>query len=111
MFPAMARASAAVDVFHAIADANRRRLLDAIARGELSVGELAKTAELSYSAVSQHLAILHESGLVQRRKKGKHRFYRLDPEPLRELHTWTSSYEQFWRDRLGRLKRVLGKKR
>jgi len=107
----MSRSSAAADVFHAVADANRRRLLDAIAYGEVSVGELAKTAGLSYSAVSQHLAVLHESGLVQRRKKGKHRLYRLEPAPLRALHTWASSYEKFWRDRLGRLKRVLGKKR
>ena len=111
MFPAMARSSAAVDVFHAIADANRRRLLDAIAWGELSVGELAKTAELSYSAVSQHLAILHESGLVQRRKKGKHRLYRLDPAPLHDVHAWASRYERFWRGRLQRLRSILETRR
>jgi len=107
----MARTSAASDVFHAIADANRRALLDAIASGECSVGELAKTAGLSYSAVSQHLAILRESGLVQLRKEGKHRLYRLEPAPLREVHSWAGRYQQFWRDRLDRLKSVLGKKR
>lgn len=107
----MARASAAADVFHAIADPNRRGLLDAVASGERSVGELAKMAGLSYSAVSQHLAILQQSGLVQPRREGKRRLYRLNPAPLREVHTWASRYEQFWRDRLRRLKRILGEKR
>jgi DNA-binding transcriptional ArsR family regulator len=106
----MGRASAA-DVFHAIADANRRALLDAMAAGETPVGELTKATGLSYSAVSQHLAILHEAGLVRRRKDGKQRFYRLVATPLREVHNWTSRYEQFWRGRLGRLKQVLGEKR
>jgi DNA-binding transcriptional ArsR family regulator len=107
---AMRRSSAAVDVFHAIADANRRTLLDAIACGETPVGELTRVTGLSYSAVSQHLAILHEAGLVQRRKHGKQRLYRLESVPLREVHDWTGRYEQFCRDRLRRLKRVLGER-
>ena len=75
--------------------------------GEAAVGDLARAAGLSYSAVSQHLAILHEAGLVERRKAGRYQFYRLDPFPLREIHAWTSHYERFWRHRLGQLKRVL----
>jgi DNA-binding transcriptional ArsR family regulator len=104
----VARLPAAADVFRAVADAHRRALLDAMSPGEAAVGDLARAAGLSYSAVSQHLAILLEAGLVERRKAGRHQFYRLDPAPLREIHAWTSHYERFWRDRLGRLKRVLG---
>jgi DNA-binding transcriptional ArsR family regulator len=106
----MSRAAAA-DVFHAIADANRRALLDAMASGERPVGDLVEVTGLSYSAVSQHLAILHDAGLVERRKEGKQRLYRLDAAPLREVHKWTSRYEEFWRGRLRRLKQVLGEKR
>jgi DNA-binding transcriptional ArsR family regulator len=107
MFPFVPRVSSAVDVFRAVADAHRRMLLDAISPGEVAVGALAKTVALSYSAVSQHLAILREAGLVTRRRAGRHQLYRLNPAPLRAIHTWTSHYERFWRDRLGRLKRVL----
>jgi DNA-binding transcriptional ArsR family regulator len=101
------RSAAASDVFHAIADANRRALLDAAASGEVPVGRLAKITGLSYSAVSQHLAILHEAGLVQRRKLGKQRLYRLEAAPLRDVHKWTAHYEEFWRGRLRRLKQAL----
>jgi DNA-binding transcriptional ArsR family regulator len=103
----VSRAASTVDVFHAIADGNRRALLDVLAGGEVAVGDLVDRSGLSYSAVSQHLAVLHEVGLVQRRQDGRQRFYRLDPAPLREVHEWTGHYEKFWRPRLGRLRRVL----
>lgn len=107
----MGRASSAADVFHAIADANRRALLDAVAREEVPVGRLTKVTGLSYSAVSQHLAILREAGLVERRTQGKRRLYRLEAAPLREVHNWTSRYQEFWRDHLRRLKNVLREER
>ena len=103
----MPRVAAAVDVFRAVADPHRRTLLDALSPGEVAVGDLAKAVALSYSAVSQHLAILREAGLVTRRRAGRQQLYRLDPTPLRTIHVWTSHYERFWRDRLGRLRRVL----
>jgi DNA-binding transcriptional ArsR family regulator len=106
----MTRAAAATDVFHAIADPHRRALLDAVASEERPVGQLAKVTGLSYSAVSQHLAILLEVGLVERRKHGKQRLYRLQAAPLRKVHVWTTRYEAFWTERLRRLKRVLGEK-
>jgi DNA-binding transcriptional ArsR family regulator len=107
----VARSSTAADVFHAIADANRRALLDTVIRGEASVGTLASSVGLSYSAASQHLAILHEVGLVTRRKDGRQRIYGLNPRPLRIVHAWTTRYEQFWHGRLDRLHKVLGEKR
>ena len=103
----MARAASAIDAFHAIADGNRRALLDAMTGGKLAVGDLVTEVGLSYSAVSQHLAILHDAGLVHRREQGRQRIYSLNASPIREVHTWTSSYERFWRGKLARLHRVL----
>jgi DNA-binding transcriptional ArsR family regulator len=98
----MSRTSSAVDVFHAVADGNRRGLLDHLARGEAAVGALVDRSGLSYSAVSQHLAILLDVGLVTRREDGRQRFYTLEPAPLREIHDWTSRYESFWHKKLRR---------
>ena len=107
----MARSASAADVFHAIADVNRRTLLNTVTGGEASVGTLAASVGLSYSAVSQHLAILYKAGLLSRRKEGRQRLYRLNPKPLRKVHIWTSRYEQFWRSRLNKLHSLLGEKR
>jgi DNA-binding transcriptional ArsR family regulator len=103
----VSRSSASVDVFHAIADINRRAMLDFLARGEAPVGALVEHAGLSYSAVSQHLAVMLDVGLVRRRQEGRQRLYRLDPKPLREVHEWASHYEKFWRGKLQRLRTVL----
>ncbi len=83
MITRVSRTASATDVFHAVADVNRRAI------------------------VSQHLAILLEGGLVRRRQLGRQRLYRLDPEPLRELHDWTSHYAKLWRGKLGRLRELL----
>ncbi len=107
----MSRAPSSVDVFHAVADANRRLLLDFLARGEAPVGALVDHAGLSYSAVSQHLAVLLDVGLVVRRQDGRQRLYRIDPAPLREIHDWTSHYEKLWKGRLARLRGVLDEDR
>lgn len=107
----MARAPSSTDVFHAVADGNRRALLDFLADGEAPVGALVGHAGLSYSAVSQHLAVLLEVGLVRRRQHGRQRLYRLDPAPLREVHDWAGHYERFWRAKLGRLRGVLDQER
>ena len=103
----MSRSASAADVFHAVADKNRRAILDHLARGELPVGDLVARGGLSYSAVSQHLAVLLEVGLVRRQHAGRQRLYRLDPEPLREIHDWTSHYAKLWRGKLARLHDLL----
>jgi|SRR4051794_35776819 DNA-binding transcriptional ArsR family regulator len=91
------------DVFHAIADPNRRRMLDTLAGGELAAQELARQFDMSFAAVSQHLKVLHEAGLVERRAQGRQRIYRLAPSRLREVEDWTARYRRFWRGRLRRL--------
>ena len=97
-----------VDVFRAVADENRRRLIDLLRQGERPVGELVAEVGPSYSAVSQQLKILHGAGLVQRRAEGLQRIYRLDAAPLQDVHRWADQYRAFWTTHLARLHRYLG---
>ena len=92
------------DAFQAIAEGNRRVLLDALRGGEQPVGELVATTGLSYSLVSQHLRVLIEAEVVSRRPDGRQRIYRLEAAPLRVVHDWTAEYEQFWQERIDRLR-------
>ena len=96
-----------VDAFHAIAEGNRRVLLDVLRGCEQPVGALVDATGLSYSLVSQHLQVLLEAGVVDRRPEGRQRIYRVEAAPLRAVHDWTAEYEQFWQDRLGRIRRRL----
>ena len=91
------------DIYHAIADANRRRLLDLLCGRERSVQELVPHFNVTIGAVSQHLKVLLESGLVSRRKQGRFRYYRASPQALKEVHDWTERYRRFWEARLDRL--------
>lgn len=95
------------DVFRAIADPTRRGLLDGLLAGEASVGVLASAFDLSLPAVSQHLRVLREVGLVTEQRVGRERRYRIRPEPLREVVDWVARYERFWEDRLDALGRHL----
>jgi DNA-binding transcriptional ArsR family regulator len=96
-------------VLQALADPTRRRILDLLAQGELAAGILASHFPMiSRPAVSQHLAVLREAGLVSERKAGRHRLYRLEVEPLRAFwEGWLSQYQRFWDDRLQALKRLV----
>jgi DNA-binding transcriptional ArsR family regulator len=98
------------DVFHAIADPNRRRMLDTLANGELAAQELAGQFDMSFAAVSQHLKVLNRAGLVKRRAEGRQRIYSLAPLGLREVEDWTARYRRFWRSRLGQLRLYLDEK-
>src|SRR6202165_2916570 len=82
----MPRAQASQDVFHAIADGNRRALIDLMEPGPRAVGELVVASGMSYSATSQHLAILRRAGLVSSEASGRRRIYRLRPAAPREVH-------------------------
>ena len=103
----MPRAAASSDVFRAIAERNRRLLLDILREGEQPVGDLVAATGLSYPLVSQHLQVLLETSMVERRPEGRQRVYRLEPGPIEVVHTWAGGYEQFWPDRLARLRRQL----
>jgi len=105
----MARAASGSDVFHAVADPNRRQILDVLRGGEKSVGSLVEATGLSYSLLSQHLHVLLDAQTVVRRPQGRQRFYRLEPGPLRIVRDWTAEYEQFWQERVARLRRRLAR--
>ena len=91
------------DVFHAIADAHRRRLLELLANDEKPVQELAAQFPISLAAVSQHLRVLRRAGLVTYRAAGRHRLYRAHLERLRAVHAWTAQYQRFWQTHLQQL--------
>jgi DNA-binding transcriptional ArsR family regulator len=103
----MARASTTTDVFNAVAEQRRREILDTLAGSELAVGELVERLDLAQPQVSKHLKVLHEVGLVEVRNEGRHRLYRLDPRPLRQIHRWVSHYEQLWNERFDEIDAVL----
>jgi DNA-binding transcriptional ArsR family regulator len=104
-------ASSDPDVFHAIADPHRRRLLDLLAAGDSPAQELADQFVISFAAVSQHLKVLREAGLVARRAEGRQRIYSLTPERLRLVAEWTAGYRKFWESRLKRLGAYLDAKK
>ncbi len=89
-----------VDVFHASADATRRGRLDLVANGEQPVKTLAQAFAMSRPAISQHLRILKQAGLVTERKVGREHLYRLQADPLYEVSDWVQHYEHFWQERL-----------
>lgn len=92
-----------MDVYHAIADPNRRKLLELLAGEERPVQALMPHFDVTIGAVSQHLQILLGSGLVTRKKQGRYRLYRAQPDALKEVHDWTEQYSRFWEGRLDRL--------
>jgi DNA-binding transcriptional ArsR family regulator len=93
-------------VFDAIADPTRRAILDAIRSHERSAGEIADLFPVSRPAVSRHLRVLREAGLVRERREAQSRRYSLDPAPLRDIDRWLEQYRVFWAARLHALKRV-----
>ena len=90
------------DIFQAIADPTRRAILDRLRDGEQPVKQLAEPFAMSLPAISQHLQILCEVGLVTQRRLGRQRIYQLNPEPLQEVKNWVSHYE-FWQEKLDNL--------
>lgn len=93
-----------MDVFVAIADPTRRRLIELLgAQPGLAVHALARPFDMTRPAISQHLKILRDAGLVTEHKIGRERRYQLRAAPLREVSEWVGQYEKFWRERLGAL--------
>jgi DNA-binding transcriptional ArsR family regulator len=90
-------------VFEVVAEPGRRRILDLVRAGERSVGELVAALSLSQPAVSKHLRVLREAGLVQARTDEQRRLYRLVPGPLRELDSWLAPYRETWQASLDKL--------
>jgi DNA-binding transcriptional ArsR family regulator len=96
------------DVFDAIADPTRRRLIRLLAEAdELPLHELTAEFPMGRTAVSKHLTVLKEAGLVLDRKVGRETRYRLNASPLREIQDWVAFYSNFWSTNLMRLNRLL----
>jgi DNA-binding transcriptional ArsR family regulator len=95
-------------VFEVLSEPRRRTILDLVRDGERSVGELVDALSMSQPAVSKHLRVLREAGLVEARVDEQRRLYRLRPEPLRELDAWLAPYRWAWDASLDRLETRLG---
>lgn len=87
----------------ALVDPTRRTILELLAGGELDAGEIAARFPISRPAVSRHLRLLRELGLVHVRAEAQRRVYSLEPAPLAELDEWLSRYRGFWENRLDAL--------
>jgi DNA-binding transcriptional ArsR family regulator len=99
----MSRRSVTTDVFSAIADPTRRRLLDLLAKGPQPVNDLAGKFRVSLSAVSQQLRLLREADLVEVQRVGRERWYRLNARPLERVADWLVIYQRFWQEKLDAL--------
>lgn len=97
----------APEVFVAIAHPVRRRILDLLGDGERPVNALAQEFEVSRPAISQHLRVLLDAGLVTEQRQGRERRYRLEPGPLVAVRDWVAHYERFWDTHLERLREHL----
>jgi DNA-binding transcriptional ArsR family regulator len=93
--------------FEVLGEASRRRILDLLAQGERPVGDLVELLALSQPAVSKHLKVLREAGLVASRTDAQRRIYRVRAEPLREVDEWLAPYRRQWADHLTALERHL----
>lgn len=96
-------------VFDAICHPARRRMLNLLVEADRSVNTIAGHFEMSRPAVSQHLRILLDAGLVTEQRHGRERRYHFIPERLGPVRDWIAQYERFWDERLGRLQKLLSK--
>jgi DNA-binding transcriptional ArsR family regulator len=83
-------------VFHALSDATRRAMLRQLAGGEKTIGDLAEPFDMSFNAVSKHVKVLEEAGLVKRRIVGRAHHCSINPGPLKTADEWLRFYEGFW---------------
>jgi DNA-binding transcriptional ArsR family regulator len=94
----------------ALAQPTRRQILDLLREGERPVGELVERLDMSQPAVSKHLRVLREVGLVGVRADAQRRLYRVRPEPLAELDAWLAPYRRLWTRSLDALERHLAER-
>ena len=98
-------------IFDVLTDGSRRQILDLLRERERSVNELVGALGMSQPAVSKHLRVLREAGLVKVRVDAQRRWYGLDAKPLAEVDAWLSPYRRYWADRLDDLERHLDEQR
>jgi DNA-binding transcriptional ArsR family regulator len=100
----MARASTTSDAFNAVAEPRRREILSLLVLGERPVGEIVLALRLDQPSVSKHLRVLRDVDLVRVRRNGRHKLYRTNPEAIKPMHEWTSTFERYWKHQLSRIK-------
>ena len=105
----MGTAAVEEKIFRALADRSRRAIFQSLTRGEAAVKDLTKRFDLTQPAVSQHLAVLKDAGLVGGRRDGRCVYYRVEPRGMKPLIDWIAHYRAFWTERVGRLERLLEK--
>lgn len=99
------------DVFFAIADSSRRAILEKLAlQNSLSVGTIASDFQLSRNAISKHIIVLKESGLVTTEYSGRENIVSLNAQQLAEVYQWVAIFETFWNEKLGQLKHLVESK-
>ena len=97
-----------MDTFIALADPTRRQIIESLAAGETSFGTLADQFEMSRPAVSQHLKVLRDAGIVTSRADAQRRIYRLSDDGLDEVDAWLGKVQKHWSQKLDKLEQVLG---
>lgn len=103
----MAGSPAKHDVFQAIADPTRRKLLKMLGEQEMPITTISGHFPISRTAVTKHLHVLADAGLVSERKIGREKRYKLKPEPLQELQKWLQFFELYWENKLESLKQLV----
>ncbi len=105
------RSAAVVEdkIFQALADPSRRAIFESLSSGEAAVKDLTARFDISQPAVSQHLSMLKDAGLVNGRREGRCVFYRVDPGGITPLIDWIAHYRAFWTERVDRLEQLLKK--
>ena len=100
-----------IEMFHALADPARLRIVESMKSGECAVNDIVERMDIHQSGVSRHLRILTEAGIVQMRPDGQRRLYSLRKEAFDELEAWVSAYRRHWEKRLDRFGAALKKRR
>ena len=99
----MPRLATTADVFNAVAEPQRRHILELLRRGECPVNEVAEVLHITQPQASKHLGVLRAVRLVEVRSEGQQRFYRLNGAGLQPVHEWVKGFEQFWNASFDRL--------
>jgi DNA-binding transcriptional ArsR family regulator len=101
----------ALAALQVLGEPNRQAILELLREGERPVGELVKRLSLSQPAVSKHLRVLKDAGILEARVDAQRRLYRIRPEPLAELDDWLAPYRRLWTERIDKLEDHLEKRR
>lgn len=103
----MARLATTSDTFNAVAEPQRRQILNLLIQGERSVNDVAGSLRVKQPQASKHLRVLREVGLVSVRGSGQQRLYTLNGEGLKPIHDWAKTFERFWNESFDRLDNYL----